>query len=344
MSETPTSLSIGFPSTTENDAKPKKIKVEWSPENEKLLVEWCDVAQCYKWLNSRAHTKFSRMNTWFTIPAIILSTISGTASFAQSSLTESQKVYAPMAIGSVNIFIGILTTIHQYLKIAELNESHRVSSIAWDKYARNIRIELSKAPLERLDAGVFLKHNRDEFDRLMETSPSIPETIIVDFMKTFTGKKESNPERKKLIKERFAKLKKPDICDIIISADENRHHWYKDAELALGLIEPTELEIRAEEDILQRQAELRLREQELHDKARELEERASRETANRIQRVQEEEAKAREVNRKMNEYVVLFNNSRGRKPLGEEIDEYFREKIEDVHIRAYLEHYESDVV
>jgi len=340
---TPSGLSIGFSSTIEKDAKPKK-KVEWSPENEKLLVEWCDVAQCYKWLNSRAHNKFSRMNTWFTIPAIIFSTISGTASFAQSSLTDNQKVYAPMVIGSVNILIGILTTIHQYLKISELNEAHRVSSIAWDKYARNIRIELSKSPDERPDAGVFLKHNRDEFDRLMETSPSIPEPIIAEFMSTFTGKTESDPERKKLIKDRFAKLKKPDICDIIISADETRHHWYKEAELALGLNEPTELEMRAEDDLLQRQADLRLKEQELHDKTREIEDRELREADIRRQRMQEEEVKVQQANIQLNEYVVLFNNTHGRKPHGEEIEEHFREQIEDVYIQMYLKHYGADVV
>ena len=343
MSETPASLSIELPPTIEKNTQSKK-RVEWSPENEKLLVEWCDVAQCYKWLNLRAHNKFARMNTWFTIPAIILSTISGTASFAQSSLTESQKVYAPMAIGSVNIFIGILTTIHQYLKISELNESHRVSSIAWDKYARNIRIELSKAPDERPDAGIFLKHNRDEFDRLMETSPSIPESIIADFMKTFSGKGESDPERKKLIKERFAKLKKPDICDIIVSAEENRHHWYKDAEIALGMNEPSDLEVRAEQDILQRQADLRLKEQELHDKAREMEERASQEAADLIHRIQTEEAKIHNANKKMNDYTMLFNNTHGRKPLGEEIEEYFNGKLEDTYIKSYIEHYGNDNV
>ena len=30
-----------------------KVKIEWSPENELIMVEWCDVAQCYKWLNTR---------------------------------------------------------------------------------------------------------------------------------------------------------------------------------------------------------------------------------------------------------------------------------------------------
>ena len=60
-----------------------------------------------------------------------------------------------MIIGSINIIVGILTTIQQYLKISELNEAHRVSSIAWDKFARNIKIELSKHPNERVEAKSF---------------------------------------------------------------------------------------------------------------------------------------------------------------------------------------------
>ena len=52
------------------DDQPIK-KVDWSIENEKILVEWCDIAQCYKWLNMKAHSSYSYMNAWFTIPAII---------------------------------------------------------------------------------------------------------------------------------------------------------------------------------------------------------------------------------------------------------------------------------
>ena len=54
---------------------PKGKKIEWSPENELIMVEWCDVAQCYKWLNARSHAKYAYLHAWFTIPAIIFSTI-----------------------------------------------------------------------------------------------------------------------------------------------------------------------------------------------------------------------------------------------------------------------------
>ena len=113
------------------------------------------------------------------------------------------------------------------MKISELNEAHRVSSIAWDKFARNIRIELSKHPDERTDAKTFLKICRQEFDRLMETSPGISQDIITEFNSTFTGK-EGSKKRK-----RFEQLRKPDICDTIVSANETRHKWYKELENAV---------------------------------------------------------------------------------------------------------------
>ena len=196
-------------------------KISWSEENETILVEWCDIAQCYKWLYTRSHTKFSSMHAWFTIPTIIFSTISGTASFAQASLPQEYQNYATLAIGSINIFIGIFATVQQYLKISELNESHRVSAISWDKFSRNIRIELAKTPDERTDAGHFIKVCRQEFDRLMETSPTIPDNIVNEFIGKFRGSTDNE-------KEKFKNLKKPDICDTITTVNETRHKWYLD--------------------------------------------------------------------------------------------------------------------
>ena len=85
--------------------------IEWSKENEMIMVEWCDIAQCYKWLSAKSHSKYSMMHAWMTIPAITLSTISGTASFAQASLPVNYQTFAPMVIGSINIFIGIVPPI-----------------------------------------------------------------------------------------------------------------------------------------------------------------------------------------------------------------------------------------
>ena len=173
---------------------------------------------CYRWLHSKSNQKYSIMNTWFTIPVIIMSTLTGTANFAQDKFPESSRTYAQMAIGGINIFAGILTTIAQFLKISELNESHRISSISWDKFYRNIKVELSKSREERMAVNQMLKMCKEEFDRLMETSPDIDENIINRFKMTFTSAKVDNIKTNKINKyELFSEISKPEICDELVT-------------------------------------------------------------------------------------------------------------------------------
>ena len=199
-----------------------QLHVEWTRDHENILVEWADKAMCYRWLHSKAHQQYAKANMWFTIPVIIMSTTTGTANFAQERLPEDYRGYASMGIGAVNIFAGILTTIAQFLKIGELNEAHRVASIAWDKFYRNTKVELAKSPVERLPVIQMLKHAKEEFDRLMETSPSISETVIEEFNTTFSdglskikGKLDKDTLSKRQLA--FLELRKPEICDTIES-------------------------------------------------------------------------------------------------------------------------------
>jgi hypothetical protein len=298
-----------------HDAIHSKKRVVWSQENEMIMIEWCDVAQCYKWLNSRSHSHYSYLHAWFTIPAIIFSTISGTASFAQDSLPESARAYAPAIIGTINIFIGILTTIQQYLKISELNEAHRVSAISWDKLSRNIKIELSKQPNERSDAGVFLKHSRSEFDRLMETSPDINEKIILEFKYKFSGKEGSEKRR------HYEQLKKPDICDTIVSANETRHKWYLEDDAPTT--DPNESAMKQKNLLIQQQQQQLLeRENELREK-NVIESKTVRiqieNQKNKQERLLEREKYVSERIEHINLYVKNFIEIYERKPLRDEI-------------------------
>jgi len=357
------------PPTAHNpEEKKAEKKIEWSKENEVIMVEWCDVAQCYKWLNSRAHMKYAYMNAWFTIPAIVLSTVSGTASFAQASIPVAYQTYAPMVIGSINILIGILTTVQQYLKISELNESHRVSAISWDKFARNIRIELAKAPKERADAATFIKLSRQEFDRLMETSPAIPQNVIRQFDRTFSGKKNIviemcaymlgcvGIEDKAAVerKRQYDALKKPDICDIIVTANDNRHKWYELVEKAtsteVGSSEPNDLENRVVVDILERETELRRREHELRDLQLQIEaavkaeeelelKHQAEELARQEHARKESDVRVKSAIEKIENFVTMFSNMRGRRPLPDEIREHFNGNMDESILDLYLTQY-----
>lgn len=193
------------------------FNAEWTIEHEQILVEWADKAMCYRWLHSKSNAMYSYLNAWYTIPVIIISTLTGTANFAQERVPLEYQSFFVMFVGGFNILAGIITTIQQFLKITQLNESHRVSSIAWDKFYRNIKIELAKHPDERMNVTQMIKICKEEFDRLMETSPNIPDKIIHSFKTEF--KKYDN------INNSLPKIITPEICDSLISTELSRNPW-----------------------------------------------------------------------------------------------------------------------
>jgi hypothetical protein len=205
--------------------------IEWTPEHENILIEWADKAMCYRWLHSKANVMYSSLNAWYTIPVIVISTLTGTANFAQERVPLEYQSYFVMIVGGFNILAGIITTIQQFLKITQLNEAHRVSSIAWDKFYRNIKIELAKHPSERIDPKQMLKMNKEEFDRLNETSPTIPEKIVIQFKQNF------------LSNESFQKIIKPEICDILVPTSDYRNPWYTDENIAKDMSENMKLQL-----------------------------------------------------------------------------------------------------
>lgn len=205
---------------SDNESKINSIiygnESEWSVDHERILVEWADKAMCYRWLHSKSTSLFASLNAWYTIPCIIISTLAGTANFAQQRVPEQYQGLFTMVVGGVNILGGIISTIQQFLKITQLNEAHRVSSIAWDKFYRNIKIELAKHPKERMHVIQMLKICKEEFDRLMETSPVIPDKIINQFKNSFKHT------------EDFEKIFKPEVCDVLVSTETFRNPWFNE--------------------------------------------------------------------------------------------------------------------
>jgi hypothetical protein len=151
-------------------------------------------------MHSKSHDIYAYKNTLFVIPVIIISTLTGTANFAQDRVPEKYQNIFVMVVGSFNILAAIITTIAQYLKIAELNESYRVGTLQWGKFYRNIKMELIKHPLDRMAPSSMLSMCKEEFDRLLEIYPNIPKKVIEEFKNKFNKNTE---------------ISKPEICDVI---------------------------------------------------------------------------------------------------------------------------------
>jgi hypothetical protein len=186
-------------STAEEPPKEKRFLNGWSKEQEVLMAEWSDLAMCYRWLHDKSEKHYHSKTIWINLPVIILSTLGGTASFGVQSLfsDDTSKKYASFAIGGISLFAGLLTTVGNYLRYPQLEESHRVGSIAWGKFQRLIAVELALKPDDRIDSLDFLKICRADLDRLIEQSPPIPQETIDLFTELFGS---------------ITDLKRPDIC------------------------------------------------------------------------------------------------------------------------------------
>ena len=183
--------------SNKNKINPKDMKRLWHAQQEDILKSWSEQASCYRWMHERAYQDYNKKNMRFAIPVIIISTITGTANFAQGSFPEGVKTWAPLLIGTLNLAAGLVTTIGQFLRVSELLEGHRAASLAYAKLSRSIAVELSLPADERSMPGIdYIKQCRTDIDRLIEQSPPVPPEILKDFNVSILEKSTKNPSGK----------------------------------------------------------------------------------------------------------------------------------------------------
>ena len=199
------------------DIKNNIVYVEWNEDDDKILKEWIDKSACLKILHEMSYKKYKQAYFRQMIPVIIISTLTGAANFSIERLSQDQQKIASLVIGGFNILTGIISTISQFLKTSELKEGHNIATKSWDKFNRNIKIELQRNPSERGNKKELFTYSIKEFDRLIEISPDIPTAVIIEFRKQYKNIhdliKPDNVD--KIIPSKIYKVKEKIINDVI---------------------------------------------------------------------------------------------------------------------------------
>tara|TARA_B110000503_G_scaffold142093_1_gene237773 strand:+ start:2398 stop:3141 length:744 start_codon:yes stop_codon:yes gene_type:complete len=163
-----------------------KEKIVWNDQHETILRQWGEAAGCYRFMHHQSFLLYKKLSLRFTLPVIILSTITGTANFAQSTLPLSIQPAAPSVIGGLNLIAGLIATVSNFLKINELMENHRTAALSHGLLSRNIRLILALPRDERKKDGLkFVEDCKAEYDRLLEQSPAVPSKVLTDFEKEY---------------------------------------------------------------------------------------------------------------------------------------------------------------
>lgn len=158
--------------------------VSWNSQLERILSDEGERSLCYTWLHSKSEKYYSRLSTYITLPVIVMSTIAGAGSIGSESLFNGAQA-ANVVIGTISLTVATLNTVSSYFGWTKRSESHRIAASIYAKVHRFIQIELALPRSERITAKDMLKVVREQCERLQETSPQIPDTIIEEFKKTF---------------------------------------------------------------------------------------------------------------------------------------------------------------
>ena len=168
--------------TEEKKISNEEMRLSWTDGHETILKQWGEASACYRYMHHRAFFLYRRASIRFTLPVIILSTVTGTANFAQETFPDNIKPFAPSIIGALNLTAGLIATISQFLKINELMENHRTAALSFGMLSRNIRLMLALDRGERSKTGLdFVNECKTEYDRLLEQSPSVPKSVLKMF-------------------------------------------------------------------------------------------------------------------------------------------------------------------
>ena len=156
---------------------------------EEVIASEAEKALVLRWLHDQSEKRYAQLNTYIAIPVIVISTLAGTASIGQDSLFGPGEV-APIVIGLMSLSVSVLNVVSNFFSWAKRSEGHRISSINYGKLHRWISIELSLPRTQRVPAKHFLKEIREQIDRLNETSPPIPQSVVDSFRNSLKGIKD----------------------------------------------------------------------------------------------------------------------------------------------------------
>jgi len=168
----------------ENNSVEISSSISWTNRLEEYFASTGEKAAGLAWVHKRAEAIYSNRRTYIDLPVIIGSGVIAFLNAGSSSLFEDPKI-SSVALGVGSLFMGILNSFGTYFGWSKRAEGHRISAIHYAKLYRFITVELSLPRNERMSPHDLLKYVKDQYDRLAEISPMVPDIVISQFQHKF---------------------------------------------------------------------------------------------------------------------------------------------------------------
>jgi len=161
-------------------------EISWTPELELYFAQTGEKAHCLSYLHKKSEGKYSHYKTMMDLPVIVISSVNGFLAVGSNQIFQGWS-YASIVLGMVSLFVSVLNTISSYYSFGKLQEGHRISGIQYNKLYRFLQLEMNLPRDERMSPHDLLKRVQEDFNRLQEISPLIPEALIKSFKNQFSN-------------------------------------------------------------------------------------------------------------------------------------------------------------
>lgn len=166
--------------------------VEWCDSVEDILKLWAEKSAAYRAMHLRSYMRWNFITNAIYIPIIVASSVSGMMSFGNTDQENAEII--SYAIGTINVVVGILTSILKFLRCEEKCNSHRLSARGYGSYHRTIIMEMSLNRQHREKAEDFCRLSKIDFDRLHDEALPISDDVVKWYTNTFDNDRVNLPE------------------------------------------------------------------------------------------------------------------------------------------------------
>ena len=149
----------------------------WHESVEKLLQKMCDESIVREHLHRKAYYWYKSTLTWFQLPIIFLSSVSGSLAFLSKSYPNFESTIITCT-ASLSIMVSIISAVMTYLKLGESKNKHEVSQVAWQNFYNTVSHELNLVRELRAPPEEFVKKITADYNRLFELSPICSKKFI----------------------------------------------------------------------------------------------------------------------------------------------------------------------
>jgi hypothetical protein len=148
----------------------------WTPELEQLLAKWQRRMTACQHAYYLEAERFRRWHFWLGIPAVVLSSVVGTAVFATLEKTDI-GMFPRIFIALVSIAAAVLAGLQTFLRLAETASSHGAAADWYAAIKRDIEQLLAMRAEDRGNAKTSTDTLRKEINKVGQKSPELRETL-----------------------------------------------------------------------------------------------------------------------------------------------------------------------